>query len=202
MITYEFYRNPDSEGTNKKRYHARVVSFGKVDTEQLAKEIQKECSLTHVDVKAVLMTLADKLAEHLGNGRKVHLEGLGHFQVNLRCKEEVRTTHAVRSENIEFKSVSFRADNGLKKSLKQEKIKRSRIKPHSCQHTDAGIDKLLVKHFETHQILTRREFQYLTGLLKATASRRIKKLVEEGKLKNIGPFRNPIYVPCEGYYGK
>ena len=202
MITYEFYRNPDSEGTNKKRYHARGVSFGKVDTEQLAKEIQKECSLTHVDVKAVLMTLADKLAEHLGNGRKVHLEGLGHFQVNLRCKEEVRTTHAVRSENIEFKSVSFRADNGLKKSLKQEKIKRSRIKPHSYPHTDAGIDKLLVKYFESHQILTRREFQYLTGLLKATASRRIKKLVEEGKLKNIGPFRNPIYVPCEGYYGK
>lgn len=202
MITYEFYRNPDSEGTNKKRYHARVVSFGKVDTDQLAKEIQKECSLTHVDVKAVLMTLADKLAEHLGNGRKVHLEGLGHFQVNLRCKEEVRTTHAVRSENIEFKSVSFRADNGLKKSLKQEQIKRSRIKPHSYPHTDAGIDKLLVKHFETHQILTRREFQHLTGLLKATASRRIKKLVEEGKLKNIGLLRNPVYVPCEGYYGK
>ena len=78
------------------------------------------------DVKAVLITLGDKLAKHLGEGSKVHLEGIGYFQVNLQCKEEVRTTRSVRSDNVEFKSVSYRADNELKKHLKNLCLKRKR----------------------------------------------------------------------------
>ena len=81
-----FYRNPNSGGANKERYHARVVSSGQISTEQLAKEINQECSLTPADIKAVLVSLSDKLAKHLSEGHKVYLEGIGHFQVNLRCK--------------------------------------------------------------------------------------------------------------------
>ena len=124
-IEYDFYRNPNSQGTNKKRYHARVVSSNRVSTNELAKEIQSECSLTIADVKAVLIALGGKLAKHLGKGSKVYLEGIGYFQVNLHCKEEVRTPHAIRSENVEFKSVSYRADNELKKHLREQKIQRS-----------------------------------------------------------------------------
>ena len=140
-IEYEFYRNPDSQGTKKKRYHARVVPTGRISTDQLAQEIQKECTLTVSDVKSVLIALADKMAEHLGEGRKVHLKDIGYFQVNLHCKEEVRTTHAVRSENVEFKSVSFRADTNLKESLKKQKIRRSKNKPHSMPMTEQQIDE-------------------------------------------------------------
>ena len=110
-IEYDFYLNPNSQGTNKKRYHARVVSSNRVSTDELAEEIQSECSLTIADVKAVLIALGGTLANHLGKGSKVYLEGIGYFQVNLHCKEEVRTMHAVRSETVEFKSVSFRAEN-------------------------------------------------------------------------------------------
>ena len=56
-IEYDFYLNPNSQGTNKKRYHARVVSSNRVSTDELAEEIQSECSLTIADVKAVLIAL-------------------------------------------------------------------------------------------------------------------------------------------------
>ena len=95
-IEYEFYQNPELPESKKKRYHARVVPAGRVSTDQLAEEIQKECTLTVADVKSVLIALADKMAEHLGEGRKIHLKDIGYFQVNLHCKEEVRTMHAVR----------------------------------------------------------------------------------------------------------
>ena len=199
-IEYDFYRNPNSEGTNKKRYHARVVSNNRISTDDLAEEIQNECSLTIADVKAVLIALGDKLAKHLGEGDKVHIEGIGHFQVNLRCKEEVRTTRAVRSENIEFKSVSFRADADLKKSLKKEKIQRSKNKPHSKPMTEKEIDEQLTEHFSKHPILTRRDFEFLCMQVKSTACRILRKLVEAGKLKNISTPRNPVYVPDNGHY--
>lgn len=199
-IKYEFYRNPNSQGTNKKRYHARVVPSGRITTDQLAKEIQKESSLTVADVKSVLIALADKMSEHLGEGRKVYLEGIGYFQINLHCKEEVRTMNGVRSENIEFKSVSFRADIDLKKNLKQQKIRRSRNKPHSMPITEKEIDEKLTEHFAQNPILTRREFQFLCLQVKPTACRILRKLVEEGKLKNISTARNPVYVPDNGHY--
>ena len=200
-IEYEFYRNPDSQGTKKKRYHARVVPTGRISTDQLAQEIQKECTLTVSDVKSVLIALADKMAEHLGEGHKVHLKDIGYFQVNLHCKEEVRTTHAVRSENVEFKSVSFRADTNLKESLKKQKIRRSKNKPHSMPMTEQQIDEKLTEHFAQKTILTRRDFQLLCLQVRSTACRILRKLVEEGKLKNISTPRNPVYVPDNGYYG-
>lgn len=200
-IQYDFYRNPNSEGTNKKRYHARVVASGQVSTEQLAKEINQECSLTPADVKAVLICLGDKLAKHLSEGRKVHLKGIGHFQVNLRCKEEVRTVHAIRSENIEFKSVSYRADIELKKYLKQQKIRRSHTKIHSKPMTEEEIDLKLTEYFAVQTTLTRCDFQILCSQVQTTANRILRKLVEKGKLKNISTPRNPVYVPANGHYG-
>ena len=199
-IQYEFYRNPNSQGTNKKRYHARVVPAGRISTDDLAEEIQKECTLTVADVKSVLIALADKMSEHLGEGRKVYLEGIGYFQVNLRCKEEVRTMSGIRSENIEFKSVSFRADIDLKKNLKTQKIRRSRNKPHSMPMTEKEIDEKLTKHFASNPILTRRDFEFLCQQMKPTACRILRKLVEAGKLKNISTPRNPVYVPDNGHY--
>ena len=71
-IEYEFYLNPELPESKKKRYHARVVPAGRVSPDQLAEEIQKECTLTVADVKSVLIALADKMAEHLGEGRKIH----------------------------------------------------------------------------------------------------------------------------------
>ena len=199
-IQYEFYRNPNSQGTKKKRYHARVVPAGRISTDDLAEEIQKECTLTVADVKSVLIALADKMSEHLGEGRKVYLEGIGYFQVNLRCKEEVRSMSGIRSENIEFKNVSFRADIDLKKNLKTQKIRRSRNKPHSMPMTEKEIDEKLTKHFASNPILTRRDFQFLCIQMKPTACRILRKLVEEGKLKNISTPRNPVYVPDNGHY--
>ena len=199
-IQYEFYRNPNSQGTKKKRYHARVVPAGRISTDDLAEEIQKECTLTVADVKSVLIALADKMGEHLGEGRKVYLEGIGYFQVNLRCKEEVRTISGIRSENIEFKNVSFRADIDLKKKLKTQKIRRSRNKPHSMPMTEKEIDEKLTEHFASNPILTRRDFQFLCQQMKPTACRILRKLVEEGKLKNISTPRNPVYVPDNGHY--
>ena len=200
-IEYDFYRNPNSQGTNKKRYHARVVSGDRISTDELAEEIQNECSLTKADVKAVLIALGDKLAKHLGEGNKVYLEGIGYFQVNLKCKEEVRSTLAIRSENVEFKSVSYRADNELKKRLRNQKIQRSLKKVHSITMTEEEIDQALTEYFKTHETLTRHQFQTLCSQLKSTAHRILLKLVKDGKLRNVGTSHSPVYMPANGCYG-
>jgi predicted histone-like DNA-binding protein len=113
-IHYEFYESPSLDGKEKKNYHPRVVTFGKITTEQLAREIQYESSLTRADVKAVLTSLADKLAEHLAEGQKIHLEGIGYLSVSLQCDKEIHNHEDMKRAPVAFKSVNFRADEELK----------------------------------------------------------------------------------------
>ena len=130
----------------------------------------------------------------------MHLEGIGYFQVNLKCKEEVRTTTSIRSENVEFKSVSYRADNNLKKHLRSQKIQRSSTKIHSAILTEEEIDQTLSTYFATHETINRRQFQVLCSQVKSTAQRLLKKLLEDGKLRNIATSQHPVYMPANGYY--
>lgn len=201
-LLYEFYRNPQSDENEKRKYHPRVITTGRVDTEQLARDIQQSCSLTRSDVKGVLAALADKMTQYLSEGKRVYLEDIGYFKVNLQCNQEVTEVDDKGVGKVSFKSISFRADERLKKAMKRTKIHRSNYKPHSMPLTNEEIEAKLTEYFATNPAITRRQFQILCQLLKPTACRIIKCLVEEGKLKNIASSRSPVYMPTEGHYGK
>lgn len=201
-LLYEFYRNPQSDENEKRKYHPRVITTGRVDTEQLARDIQQSCSLTRSDVKGMLAALADKMAQYLSEGKRVYLEDIGYFKVNLECNQEITEIDDKGVGKVSFKSISFRADERLKKIMKRTKIHRSNLKPHSMPLTNEEIEAKLTEHFATNPAITRRQFQFLCQILKPTACRIIKRLVEEGKLKNIASSRSPVYMPVEGHYRK
>lgn len=67
-IKFEFYESPNTIGTRKKRYHARVVNWQRINTDYLAREIQYGSSLTVADIKATIISLSEKLA-YLLEGR-------------------------------------------------------------------------------------------------------------------------------------
>ena len=200
-IKFEFYESPNTIGTRKKRYHARVVNWQRINTDYLAREIQYGSSLTVADIKATIISLSEKLAYYLKDGARVHIEGIGYFHISLTCPE-TRTPSSTRANKVKFKSVTFRADKELKKQLVNVKTERSKYKPHSIPVTDEKIDKGLTEYFQTHSVLTRREFEQLFTLTRATAGRYITRLAKEGKLLNISIPHNPIYEPMPGFYGK
>lgn len=78
------------EKQNKKRYHARPVSDETVDTEDLIRRIHSRCTLTESDIIVTLQELKIELSICLKKGKKVHIDGLGFFQVTLSCEEEFR----------------------------------------------------------------------------------------------------------------
>lgn len=197
-IEFELYPNPQQEGENSPCYHARVVNNGCVDSSLLAEEIEKENSLTQSDVKATLIALSQKLSEHLGKGERVHLEGIGYFQVTLSCDQKMeRPSLSRKNEHIHFKSVSFRADNQLKSQLQSKEIVHSNKGCHSANLNPEDVDSILINHFKNSPFLTRRIFQDICKITISTACRMIKQLILNGKLKNISSPNQPIYVPGE-----
>ena len=90
---YDFYKTPVSKDSTKRpRFHARIVSSGTIDTDDLAKRIHGRCTVTPADVAAVLISLSEVTAEYLREGKRVHIDGLGVFASHVAMPG--RTIHA------------------------------------------------------------------------------------------------------------
>ena len=199
-VKFEFYESPVAPDKKKKvRYHPRVVSFKTVETDQIIYDIRKRCSLTPADILATLSALKEALADRLREGQRVHLEGIGYFQVTLSAPE-TRNPKDTRANQVKFKSVKFRADQELKGELLSLKAERSNFRPHSARLSEIEIDQLLTTYFEENQVITRHDFQVLCTMTRVTAGRHINRLIEAKKLKNINTRYQPIYVPVPGNY--
>lgn len=193
-IRFEWYENPTNTEEEKTLYHARPILNGSADTKEIATQIQELCALTEVDVNAVLNALSYVTSTHLKEGKRVHLNGLGYFQLSLSCDEEIEADTKYRNTKVKVKTVRFRADQELKDRIGETKLVHSAHGTHSKKLSDEHIIKRLHTHFSKQPILTRKEFQQLCGMTRTTASRRIQKLREAGVLKNIGTQAQPIYM--------
>ena len=205
-ILFEWYETPvpnnETDETEKTTIHARITLNGKVGTDEIRRKIQKRSSLTETDVSAVLDALSHVMGEELSEGRQVHLDGIGYFQVKLNSQEPI-TSPKLKANQIKLKAnICFKADAKLKRSVSVVHVERSKLRNHSASLSNEKIDKLLTNYFNDKPMLTRIDFQRLCGFTSTTAARHIKRLKEEKKLNNIHTYSNPIYVPMPGYYGK
>jgi predicted histone-like DNA-binding protein len=198
-IYFDYYETPlpaDKDG--KKRYHARPIPGNTVRTEQVINRIHERCTLTKGDILAALDGLGSVLSEYLQEGRRVHLDRIGYFSVALRCNAGVTRPRGSKVDKVGVKSVRYRADKQMKRELAAVNMGWVKMGRHSAKLSEAEIDKRLAAWFTDHPIITRRELQSLCELSQPTAQRHIRRLLDEGKLKNIGIPRQPVYVRGEG----
>lgn len=204
-IRFEWYENPvttdQAEEESKKHYHARPTLNGRADTDYIAAQIQRRCSLTDIDVAAVLDALSSVMAEELQEGKRVHLDGLGYFHITLSVDGQIEAHTKRRNTKVRMKAVKFRADQKLKNNIGAIKVEHIKYGAHSCRLTEEAITLRLGKYFETHRVMTRRDFQACCGMTRNTAARHIQQLCQAGALTNIGTKMHPIYVPDEGNSG-
>lgn len=198
-LNYDFYKNPSPKDQPRKtRLHARVVPTGTMNTDTIAKLIHETTSMSTGDVKGVLTALTELMARELSYGYRIHLEGLGYFQLTLSCPP-VRTPKEIRAESIRAKSVVYRADAEMKKHFKSIRCTRIREKNHSHEFSEIEIDGILTTHFLDNQYITCRQFQRLCGLTTSTAYRRFKQLITANKLQR-STLQRSLYEPVKGHY--
>ena len=102
---------------------------------------------------------------------------------------------------MELKTIGFRSDARLRGELVGVKASRSKYARHSESLSEVEIDMRLKEYFADHDVMLRYDFQEVCCMTRTTANRHLRRLLEEGKLKNIGKRMQPIYVAAAGYYG-
>lgn len=201
-ILYDWYENPgESDDSEEKGLHPRIFLNGKVGTDKLCRMIHGRSSLSVGDVKNAFEMLAQICGEELREGREVHIEGLGYFAPILRSTQKVTRSTKNKWSKMELKTIGFRPDARLRGELVGAKASRSKYARHSESLSEVEIDMRLKEYFADHDVMLRYDFQEVCCMTWTTANRHLRRLLEEGKLRNIGKRMQPIYVAAAGYYG-
>ena len=201
-ILYDWYENPgESDDSEEKGLHPRIFLNGKVGTDKLCRMIHGRSSLSVGDVKNAFEMLAQICGEELREGREVHIEGLGYFAPILRSTQKVTRSTKNKWLKMELKTIGFRPDARLRGELRGAKGSRSKYARHSESLSAVEIDMRLKEYFADHDVMLRYDFQEVCCMTRTTANRHLRRLLEEGKLRNIGKRMQPIYVAAAGYYG-
>lgn len=197
---YDLFRTPQRKGETKVCYHARSVVTGKMSTRNLIRTIARRSAFKEGVVAGVFIALEEVLCEALAEGKSVQLDGVGAFRISAKSPS-VSDRHEIRAESIGFKGVVYKADKHLLRKLSGTKFLRTKYSQCSDEIDEIEIDELLMEYFKEHDYITTKEMQYLCGLSNATALRRLKERVKEGKLTHPGHLRAPFYFPVPGNYG-
>ena len=201
-ILYDWYENPgESDDSEEKGLHPRIFLNGKVGTDKLCRMIHGRSSLSVGDVKNAFEMLAQICGEELREGREVHIEGLGYFAPILRSTQKVTRSTKNKWSKMELKTIGFRPDARLRGELVGAKASRSKYARHSESLSEVEIDMRLKEYFADHDVMLRYDFQEVCCMTRTTVNRHLRRLLEEGKLRNIGKRMQPIYVAAAGYYG-
>lgn len=198
-IKYTIVENPSLIGKGK---HVRIRENEVITFAEIAERIQRECTLTPADIHAVKMALQEAVADALSAGSRVQLTGLCSFELILGTGDG-ECTGRERGNRVDFKNIRIRASRELKRKV-QERLKQrvyvGEAHPNASSEEEAYVR--LTEYFTAHEQLTRRTLETLCDLSRYKASLYLKHWLADGKLRNIGLTRFPLYVPCPGYFGK
>ena len=195
-ILFDWYENvndarkPEAE----RRLHPRPVLQMPMETAEIARHIEQASSMSRGDIAGVLSELSRVVAGALGSGRRVHIEGLGYFRLTLESTEPVYPSTPQKSHKVRLKAIRFQPEKALLQSIPSYGFSRMKLGNHARRLDDADIDRLLGEYFATHPVLTRARAQSLFGLTESTAHRLLRRLVDEGRLRNAGTRQMPMYV--------
>ncbi|WP_294453134.1 HU family DNA-binding protein [uncultured Bacteroides sp.] len=201
-IEYDFYENPGkSSEFQKSKYHVRICNRQTVDTDNIVKAISKQCTLTPADIHAVIVAFQDEIAFQLQQGKIVHLDGLCQFDISLKSRLD-ESSGKENGSDIVLKSVNINPDKKLTERVRKNLCHRVKSRgKHSDPISEIEIIGVLTEHFKKKSTITRAEFQNQCSITKYMACIHINRLLSEGKLKNIGYRKHPIYTAVPGNFG-
>ena len=79
-VLYRLYQNNNKKNTKAYgKWYAKAVTTNVYSTDELALEVQRNCSMKKSDVKAVIEELCEVMARELGNSHVIELVGVGRF---------------------------------------------------------------------------------------------------------------------------
>lgn len=195
----------DLSGKGEEKIYYRLQTERNIGFDELAQEIELRHRIMNRGlVKNVMTHVVDAMAELLGKGYSVSVDGLGTFRASLGLKEEKDMDtfdgdEAKRNaRSLRLTGINYRADKELIKNAnrhcKLERAGESRL--HHSPYTKDERLKLALQYIEEHGAMRVVEYMNLTGLSRTKATLELKEFRQDASsgITYIGRGSAKVYV--------
>ncbi|WP_455674062.1 HU family DNA-binding protein [Phocaeicola sp.] len=205
MAKYVMQQMSDLKGTGDQPLYPRLLKTGTINTDDLTKYISKGTTFSEGEVAGILKRLGDKMADLMGQGYTVKIDGIGIFSASLGLEEEKEAETLDKDESrrnarsIKVDSIRFRADKRLvSETNSQCRLERKgdpvlqSTSPYSAEERLARA----LQYLDKHPFLRVNDYAALNGLSRTAAQMELKRMDEasDSALKSTGRASHRVYV--------
>ena len=205
MAQYIKQEMPNLNGTEEPQVYYRLKTNRNISSKEFVKHISlNDSAVDRGEIEGVLIRIADGLAELLGNGYSVTLDGVGTFKAGLGLKrdkemdsfEEDETKRNARS--LQLTSINYRADKTLvreaNRRCKLERYGESRLR--KSPYTKEQRLQLALEFLDKNSAMRIGDYMKLTGLSRTTATMELKAFRQDpaSGITFVGRGSQKVYV--------
>ena len=123
LFIKKYINNNDQSEAYGKTY-GRAAMLGTVEVEELAEEIQSECTATRHDILAVVSALGTAVKRKLHESKRVHIPYLGTFKLSVNTKGEEKAEDFNMRDNILNVHVLFQPETTVENGHRVKELVR------------------------------------------------------------------------------
>ena len=195
----------DLSGKSKGKVYYRLQTKRNIDFDEFTRIIESYYGIMNRGlVKNVMIHVVDTMAELLGNGCSVSIDGLGTFRASLGLAEnKVMDTFdgddtKRNARSLCLTGINFRADKQLIRKADRhcelERAGESRL--HHSPYSKEERLKLALQYLEEHSVMRVVEYMEMTGLSRTKATMELREFREDASsgITYVGRGSTKVYV--------
>ena len=195
----------DLSGNGKEKVYYRMQSEGNISFKKFAQIVGKHNKLMNKAlVESVLINAADTLAELLGEGYSVTIDGFGTFKASIGLEQNKEMDSFDGSEtkrnarSLRLTGVNYRADKQLIREAgrhcKLERAGESRL--HRTPYSKEERLNMALQFLEEKGVMRVAQYVELTGISRTKATLELKEFAEDASsgITTLGRGSAKVYV--------
>ena len=209
MAKYIKQEMVDLSGKGEEKIYYRLQTERNIDFAELAQQIEQHHGLMNRGlIKNVMSYVVDEMAELLGKGYSVSIDGLGTFRASIGLEEDKEmdtfdgddTKRNARS--LRLTGINYRADKDLiKKANRHCKLERAgESRLHHTPYSKEERLKLAQQYLDEHGAMRVVEYMELTRLSRTKATLELKEFRQDASsgITFLGRGSSKVYVKASG----
>ena len=193
-INIEWQVKPPGKHEDRPQMFPRIIDSEIVCEQQLAELMATHGSLSRGNAKTALNDLAEVMAALLREGKTIDLPLIGSFKLSIGTDAEILPDSDRRMRSIVVRGVNFQPAQEFMDAIGQPTFQWKPATGVAIAPTADQLIPRITEYFQTHDSITRPEFERTFGLKRTTAYSRLKELEKMGVIQTAGHGNDTIYI--------
>ena len=185
-INIEWQVKPPGKHEDRPQMFPRIIDSEIVCEQQLAELMATHGSLSRGNAKTALNDLAEVMAALLREGKTIDLPLIGSFKLSIGTDAEILPDSDRRMRSIVVRGVNFQPTQAFMDAIGKPSFQWRPTTGVAIAPSAAQLFPRLMEYFQTHDSITRAEFEHTFGLKRTTAYSRLKELEDMGVIQAVG----------------